>query len=64
MLLPWPYSPITLSIKPQQFCLAAQQHCLAQLKGTVLSSPFQNFLALALLIQQSHKQKGISSAMQ
>lgn len=37
--------------------------CLAQLKGTVLSSPLQDFLALALLIQHWHKQE-ISSAMQ
>lgn len=49
MVLPWPHAPVTLSIKPQQFCLTAQQHQLAQLKGIVLSSPFQTFLALPLL---------------
>lgn len=53
-LLAWPYTPVTLSIKPQQFCLAAQQH----LSGTAerdsplfspprLPSPCLTYSALA-----------------
>lgn len=54
MLLPWSHTPVTLSIKPQQFCLAAQQHRLAQLKGIVLSSPFQTFLSPSLTCLSNH----------
>lgn len=64
MLLPWPDAPVTLSIQPQQFCLTAQQHWLAQLKGTVLFSPFQIFPALPLLASGiAHAGDQLSNAM-
>jgi len=65
MVLPWPHIPVTLSMKPQQFHLAAQQHQLAQVKGTVLSSPCQSFLALPLFASAIARAGGdqLSNAM-